>query len=112
MNVKLDFGNLVLEADLFESEITNKFIDNLPYEIDLTKWGHELYGSIGIDLGTDNPNPEIPEGGLAYTNNGNYFCVFFGQQPAWAVEYIGQIKGDKWKKLLTLQEFSKLKIYQ
>ena len=40
MKVKLDFGNVVLDADLFESVITNKFINNLPYEIDLTKWGN------------------------------------------------------------------------
>ena len=65
-----------------------------------------------MDLGSDNPVPEIPEGGLAYTNNVNYFCVFFGQQPAWVVEYIGQIEGEYWKKLLTLQDYSKLKIYQ
>jgi hypothetical protein len=43
--------------------------------------------------------PDIPAGGIAYTNNGNYVCIFFGQTPAWPVEYIGQIKDDTWKVL-------------
>lgn len=34
------------------------------------------------------------------TNNGNYFCIFCGQSPAWPVEYIGQVKGESWKKLI------------
>ena len=70
-----------------------------------------MYGSIGIDLGVDNPISEIPAGGLAYTNQGNYLCVFFGQTPAWAVEHIGQIKGEQWQKLLSLNDYSSLKIY-
>ena len=108
--IKLDFGKLLLEAELFESDIANKFIEHLPYSIEITKWGNELYGSIGIDLGTNNPVPEIPEGGLAYTNQGNYFCVFFGQSPAWPVEYIGQLKGDAWKQLLNRTDLNHLSI--
>ncbi|MFC1862725.1 cyclophilin-like family protein [Thermodesulfobacteriota bacterium] len=42
----------------------------------------------GINLGEDNPVPDIPPGGIAYTNNGNFLCIFFGQTPAWSVEYI------------------------
>jgi len=110
--IKLDFGVLVLEAELFESVIANKFIGNLPYSINLTSWGNELYGSIGIDLGEENPIPEIPAGGIAYTNNGNYLCVFYGQQPAWPVEHIGQIKNNDWKKLLTTKRLQSLEIYQ
>ncbi len=63
-------------------------------------WGNEFYGSIGKDLGEENPVPDIPLGGIAYTNQGNYVCFFFGQRPAWAVEYIGQILDDQWEKLV------------
>lgn len=95
----LEFESIALEAELFDSSITKRFIDNLPYTIHFEQWGQELYGSIGIDLGEDTPIHEIPRGGIAYTNNGNYLCIFFGQTPAWSVEYIGQITGDDWKKL-------------
>ncbi len=95
----LKFDNFQLEAELFESNIANEFYDHLPYEIQLTQWGNEMYGSIGINLGKESPMPEIPEGGLAYTNQGNYFCIFYGQTPAWPVEYIGRITGDDYKDL-------------
>ena len=97
--IVLEFETFSLEAELFESPIANKFMDNSPYEVRLVQWGGELYGSIGIDLGEDSPVPDIPPGGIAYTNNGNYVCLFFGQTPAWPVEYIGQINGDSWKVL-------------
>ena len=54
----------------------------------------------GIDFGEENPVPDIPPGGIAYTSQGNYVCIFFGQRPAWAVEYIGQIMDDQWEKLV------------
>ncbi len=92
----LDFGSNILEAELFDTPIAEKFAANLPYEVNLTQWGGELYGSISLDLGQDNPVAYIPAGGIAYTNKGNYVCIFFGQTPAWPVEYIGQIEDDQW----------------
>lgn len=98
--ITLDFGSFTLEATLFDSAIAQKFAANLPYKVKLEQWGDEVYGPIGIDLGEGNPVPQIPPGGIAYTNNGNYVCIFFGQTPAWPVEYIGQINSDDWRSLL------------
>ena len=109
--IKLDFGSLVLEAELFNSKVAKKFTDNLPYSINLNQWGNELYGTIDIDLGEEKPIPEIPPGGIAYTNNGNYLCVFYGQTPAWPIEYIGQIKNNEWEKLLEIDSLNLLKVY-
>lgn len=108
--ILLDFGSVQLKAELFENKTAAIFYENLPYQIELTSWGREVYGSIGINLGTENPVPTIPPGGLAYTNQGNYFCVFFGQNPAWPVEYIGQIKDETWKQLLDIRDFQSLKV--
>ena len=47
---------------------------------------------------------DIPPGGIAYTNNGNYVCIFFGQRPAWAVEHIGQIADDQWPRLREISD--------
>ena len=98
--IELDFGSFILDAELFDNSIAKKFKTSLPCSIDLTSWGKEVYGATGVDLGEGDPIAEIPKGGLAYTNNGNYFCVFFGQRPAWPVEYIGQINDGQWKRLL------------
>jgi len=98
--VSLEFKEFSLTAAIFENKIGDSFLKNAPYELSLISWGNEVYGSIGIDLGVESPQPTIKEGGLAYTNQGNYLCIFFGQTPAWPVEYIGQITGDEWKRLL------------
>ncbi len=108
--ILLDFGYFSLEASLFDTSIAKSFTANLPYKIELKQWGNEVYGSIGLDLGEDDPIPEIPCGGIAYTNNGNYLCVFFGQTPAWPVEYIGNIKDDSWKILLEQNKITTVSI--
>jgi uncharacterized protein len=96
----LDFGAFSLEAELFDTAIAQRFKQHLPCQVRLMQWGNELYGSVGKDLGEENPVPDIPPGGIAYTRQGNYVCIFFGQTPAWTVEHIGQIKGDQWKMLV------------
>jgi hypothetical protein len=98
--IVLDFGSILLDAELFDTSIALRFAENMPYTIELEKWGNELYGSIGIDVGEEDPVSDIPPGGIAYTNRGNYVCIFFGQKPAWNVEYIGKIKDSRWKVLL------------
>ena len=98
--IQFDFGSFVLDADLFDTDVSKKFVAHLPYQVHLTHWGNELYGSIEKDLGEENPVEDIPPGGIAYTNQGNYVCIFFGQKPAWAVEYIGQILDNRWQALV------------
>jgi len=105
-HIQLDFNTFVLDADLFDTVIANKFAAHLPYDVKLTQWGNELYGTVGIDLGQDNPVEDIPLGAIAYTNQGNYVCIFFGQKPAWAVEYIGQIPDNQWQALVESPEQS------
>ncbi len=108
--IQLDFGEFIFEAELFDCAVAKRFAENMPYVVDLQAWGNEVYGGIGVDLGVDSPVSEIPCGGIAYTNSGNYVCVFYGQRPAWAVEYIGQIVGDTWKVLLDNQSQKRLTI--
>ena len=48
-------------------------------------------GELRLDLPSTRRQPQIPPGGLAYSLQGSYLCVFFGQTPAWPVDYIGQI---------------------
>lgn len=98
--IEFDFGSFVLDAELLDTVIAKRFAAHLPYQVHLMLWGNELYGSIGKDLGEENPVEDIPPGGIAYTNQGNYVCIFFGQRPAWAVEYIGQISDNHWQALV------------
>ena len=98
MQIELDFGSLQLDAILDDTPIARQLFAMLPLKIDLTYWGDELYGDIGQDLGLHQPKPRVPEGTLGYTNRGNCFCVFFGQQPAWSVDVLGKLTDD-WEAL-------------
>jgi hypothetical protein len=98
--VVLDFGEFSLNALLKDTVIAEKFYGILPVTVPLTTWGGEAYGPVNTDLGVETPIPVIPPGGLAYTSRGGYLCIFYGQTPAWPVEYIGDIDGDSWKRLM------------
>jgi hypothetical protein len=105
--IVLDFGRFRLAAELFDNDVAGRLWEALPVEIDLERWGGELYGPIGADCGTENAVPEIPEGGIAYSRKGRYLCLFFGQSPAWPVDHIGTMEG--WARLKT-ETVKKLKI--
>ncbi|MBN2339865.1 MAG: hypothetical protein JXX29_12185 [Deltaproteobacteria bacterium] len=94
MRIRLDFGPFTLDATFFDTPVAQRLYDSLPQTVDLTGWGRELYGSVRGNHGSFNPVSKIPVGGLAYTERGSYFCIFFGQDPAWPVEHIGTISGD------------------
>lgn len=98
-HIILDFGTFELQARLFDSPVAQALKTKLPLSVSLTRWGDEYYGPINLDLGRDHPVPAIPPGGLAYSQNGGYLCVFFGQTPAWPVDHIGQIHSDTWLAL-------------
>lgn len=102
MDIKLDFGNTTMTGRLFDTEIGRRLYENLPVQVELQSWGDESYGPIGVDLGEESPVADIPAGGIAYTNQGNYLCIFYGQRPAWPVEFVGEILDGAWKQLRTL----------
>ena len=94
-------GRETLTATLFDTPVARKFFSHLPYDIKLISWGNESYGPIGRNLGEHKLQPSIPPGGLAYTTQGNYFCIFYGQSPAWPVDHIGSIDAN-WEVLTKL----------
>jgi len=106
VNIELNFNGTIMKARLFETEIGRRLFAALPVQIDLQTWGDESYGSIGVDLGEDNPVPMIPAGGMAYTNQGDYLCLFYGQRPAWPVEHVGEFLDEQWQQLRTLKPLS------
>ena len=60
----------------------------------LSTSGCEVYGPLGVKLPVHELQPRIPAGGLAFSHRGQYLCVFYGQDPAWPVDYIGHVEGD------------------
>jgi uncharacterized protein len=59
----------------------------LPLDLNLSRWGEELYGSIPVEIEEENSQVECEVGDVGYWPQGNGFCIFFGKTPA--------SKGDK-----------------
>ena len=96
----LDFGTFDLNAELFHLPVCEALVKILPATVELTSWGGELYGPLPLSCNEKGKLvPAIPPGGIAYSYRGSYLCIFFGQTPAWPVEYIGKIEGKVWEKL-------------
>ena len=91
---------LVLRAAVFDTPTGRAFLDSCPHTgVSLSAYGAEVYGPLRLALPQHRPQPRIPPGGLAFSEQGQFLCVFFGQDPAWPVDYIGQIEGDSWEAL-------------
>ena len=87
----------LLRARIFDTPTGQALLDSCPHEMSLQTYGAEVYGPLKAPLPSFQLQPMIPPGGLAYSAQGNYLCVFWGQAPAWPVDYIGQI--DEWESL-------------
>ncbi len=111
MKIVLDFDTIRVKGTLNNSVTAIELYRNLPLDIDLVQWGNELYGDTGISMPQRNLVPQLQAGSIAYSTRGNYLCVFYGQQPAWPVEVIGEIENDEWKKLQQVDGLSHLKVY-
>jgi hypothetical protein len=56
--------------------------DALPLEINLARWGEELYGNIPVKMDAENSQKECDVGDIGYWIDGKGFCIFFGPTPA------------------------------
>lgn len=56
--------------------------DNLPFDLNLTRWGEELYGEIPVVMGRENAQVDCEVGDVGYWPDGKGFCIFFGPTPA------------------------------
>lgn len=56
--------------------------DALPLDLNLSRWGEELYGSIPVDIDAENSQTECDVGDVGYWMGGNGFCIFWGPTPA------------------------------
>ena len=56
--------------------------NKLPFELNLARWGEELYGDIPVSIGKENAQVDCEVGDVGYWPDGNGFCIFFGPTPA------------------------------
>jgi hypothetical protein len=56
--------------------------EKLPFNLNLARWGEELYGEIPVVLGQENSQVDCDIGDVGYWPDGKGFCIFFGRTPA------------------------------
>jgi hypothetical protein len=81
----------------------NAIWDKLPFDLNLARWGEELYGEIPVSLGLENAQIDCEVGDIGYWPDGKGFCIFFGPTPvsknrkpkaASPVNIFAKIEGD------------------
>ncbi|MFX0058217.1 MAG: cyclophilin-like fold protein [Candidatus Hodarchaeota archaeon] len=56
--------------------------EKLPFDVNLSRWGEELYGEIPVAIGEENSQVDCEIGDIGYWPAGNGFCIFWGPTPA------------------------------
>lgn len=101
--IKISANPVVMEAELNDSKTAQMLWDLLPIEAQASTWGDEIYFSIPLNAGAENPQEVVELGDLGYWPPGTAFCIFFGPtpishvneiRPASAVNVIGKLTGD------------------
>jgi len=74
--------------------------DSLPLELNLSRWGEELYGEIPVSIDKENSQVDCEVGDVGYWPDGKGFCIFFGPTP--------MSKDDKPKAASPVNIFAKI----
>jgi hypothetical protein len=81
--IVIDASGHSLEAELLDSAAGRVISSSLPLAAEMSRWGEEYYGSVGIDIPEDGTERDIMEvGEIAYWPPGRALCIFFGRTPA------------------------------
>ena len=101
--IKIKIQQLEILAELNDSITAQKIWDALPIETAGKLWGDEIYFSIPVEMGEENPKETVEKGDIAYWPKGSAFCIFFGPtpisgegeiRPASAVNIVRKISGE------------------
>jgi len=72
-----------VEAELSDSPAAKAIASSLPLSAEMSRWGEEYYGDVGIDIRKDATARDVMEvGEVAYWPPGKALCIFFGRTPA------------------------------
>lgn len=101
--IRIRAGEVVVEAELDESETARAILGALPLEGDGNRWGEEIYFRIPVEHGPENATSDVDVGDIGYWPPGKALAIFFGPTPmsdgprpvpASDVNPVGRILGD------------------
>jgi hypothetical protein len=81
--IQITAGDIVLRAELNESESARAIYGALPIVGSGNRWGEEIYFEIPVDAPLEEDATEdVAVAELGYWPPGKAFCIFFGPTPA------------------------------
>ena len=101
--ISIVIGGKSVPAELNDSATARGIAGKLPIETGFSTWGDEIYFSIPVKMGAENPKGVVETGELGYWPPGSAFCIFYGAtpgstadhiEPASPVNPIGRVTGD------------------
>lgn len=102
--IRIIINDIILNAELFDTETAKAIIKALPIETSPQEWGDEFYFEIPVTMPLDeSATTEVRVGDIGYWPPGNALAIFFGPTPlstgpepvpASDVNLVGKIKGD------------------
>ena len=111
--INIQIGEIVLTAKLNRTETADRIWEALPFEVNGTRWGDEIYFEIPVELAAaSDARQEMVVGELAYWPQGHAFCIFFGPTPVSlgeepraysGVNPFGQIEGGS-EQLMSIED--------
>lgn len=102
-SIRIKAGHVTVSAELNDSATATAIWEALPLRSRVNTWGDEIYFSIPVSVGEEDPKEVVELGDVAYWPPGKAFCVFFGPtpasrgneiRPASGVNVIGRVSGD------------------
>lgn len=78
----IEMGRAVFEGELNDGPAARKFVETLPIELIMSRWGDEYYGNCGITVEPGETTKEAMEPGeIAIWPPAQSLCIFFGPTP-------------------------------
>jgi hypothetical protein len=94
VRILIEEADIELMAELNESSTAGALWDALPQESAAQTWGAEVYFSVPLQSGPEDPQATVTSSAVGYWPPGQAVCLFFGQQPVSPVNVIGVLEGD------------------
>jgi len=118
--IKIISGNVELTAEILDKNpmTADAIWESLPIKSEVNTWGDEIYFSIPVDIGLENPQDTVEIGNVGYWPPGKAFCIFFGMtlvseegkiKPASPVNVFARAIGDV-KVLKKVKDGDKIKV--
>lgn len=104
VRIKINIEDIVLDAELFDTECAKAIANMLPIETRPNEWGDEFYFEVPVKIALDETaTTKVKIGDIGYWPSGSALAIFFGKTPmssgadpvpASEVNLVGKIIGD------------------